>query len=122
VQEGIVGECVTSQKILNIPDAYHHPLFNPKIDRRTGYRTLSILCFPIFDGKQQNPIGAIQLINRFATPKRSAEADVKEGADGWRTISKKDCSKKLRSLNQCLDFFGDKTLQNKHIDLLVENI
>jgi Ca2+-binding EF-hand superfamily protein len=42
--------------------------------------------------------------------------------DGRRTISKKDCSKVLRSLNQCLDFFGDKTLQNKQIDLLVENI
>ena len=30
--------------------------------------------------------------------------------------------KKVAILEQCLDFFGDKTLQNKQIDLLVENI
>ena len=83
VTEGIVGQCVSTGKCLNIPDAYHQPLFNPKIDKRTGYRTLSILCFPIFDGKTRAPIGAIQLINRFAD-KRSGGGGGQGG--GGRTV------------------------------------
>lgn len=37
----------TTGQILNIPDAYAHPLFYRGVDDSTGFRTRNILCFPI---------------------------------------------------------------------------
>ncbi|MFQ3615339.1 MAG: GAF domain-containing protein [Cyanobacteriota bacterium] len=63
LNEGIAGYVATTGKSLNISDAYQHPLFNPSIDRQTGYRTRNILCMPIFD--TQNQVVAIaQLLNK----------------------------------------------------------
>ena len=39
----------TPGKILNIKDAYSHPLFYRGVDNSTGFRTRNILCFPIKD-------------------------------------------------------------------------
>lgn len=36
-------------KLMNIQDAYNHPLFSPVIDKLTGYITRSILCCAIRD-------------------------------------------------------------------------
>ena len=41
---GIAGSCLTSGKVINIPDAYADARFNPEVDLKTGYRTRSILC------------------------------------------------------------------------------
>lgn len=63
LNEGIAGYVATTGKSLNIADAYQHPLFNPSIDRQTGYHTRNILCMPIFD--TQNQVVAIaQLLNK----------------------------------------------------------
>ncbi|CAN0506722.1 unnamed protein product, partial [Discosporangium mesarthrocarpum] len=53
---------------LNIPDAYQLPSsvpykFNQSFDRRTGYRTKSILAIPLAN-KQKEVIGVLQFINR----------------------------------------------------------
>ena len=40
---------VQTGKILNIKDAYSHPLFYRGVDDSTGFKTRSILCFPIKD-------------------------------------------------------------------------
>eukprot|EP00944_MAST-04C_sp_MAST-4C-sp1_P013529 g13529.t1 len=69
LREGVVGECVSAEKVLNIPDAYKYPLFNPKVDRRTGYKTHSILCVPIRGKRKHEVLGAIQLINHFVVEK-----------------------------------------------------
>lgn len=47
--EGIAGHVVQTGKILNIKDAYSHPLFYRGVDDSTGFRTRNILCFPIKD-------------------------------------------------------------------------
>ncbi|NXL68642.1 PDE2A phosphodiesterase, partial [Chordeiles acutipennis] len=44
---GIAGHVATTGKILNIPDAYAHPLFYRGVGGGTGFRTRNILCFPI---------------------------------------------------------------------------
>ena len=36
-------------KLLNIKDAYSHPLFYRGVDEDTGFVTRNILCFPIKD-------------------------------------------------------------------------
>lgn len=45
--QGIAGHVATTGQILNIKDAYSHPLFYRGVDDSTGFRTRNILCFPI---------------------------------------------------------------------------
>lgn len=60
---GIAGECFTLGSAINIPDAYKDARFNPEIDRRTGYRTRSLLCMPIV-AKGGRVIGVMEILNR----------------------------------------------------------
>jgi adenylate cyclase len=62
IDRGISGHVARTGETLSIDDAYQHPLFNPEIDHRTGYRTRSILCAPIRN-KRREVIGVLSLIN-----------------------------------------------------------
>lgn len=62
---GVAGHVARTGEYLNIPDAYGHSLFNPEIDRQTGYFTRNILCMPIFDTKQQ-VVAVVQLLNKLS--------------------------------------------------------
>lgn len=62
--EGLVGHVIQRQKELIIKDAYKDVRFNPKIDQQTGYRTVSVLCLPIFN-REGEIIGAYQAINKL---------------------------------------------------------
>ncbi len=46
---GIAGACATSRQLINIPDAYADARFNREVDKRTGYKTKSILAIPLVD-------------------------------------------------------------------------
>ncbi|HEY7302901.1 MAG TPA: ATP-binding cassette domain-containing protein [Bryobacteraceae bacterium] len=63
VSTGIAGSVARTGQTLNIPDPYSHPDFNRDVDRRTGYRTRSILCMPVFD-RNKNVIAVAQLLNK----------------------------------------------------------
>lgn len=60
---GIAGWVAANRSTLNIRDAYEDPRFNAEVDRRTGYRTKTILCGPVFSLKGE-VIGVIQVINK----------------------------------------------------------
>lgn len=61
--KGIAGYVAATGDTLNIPDAYLDPRFNPEIDRKTGFRTQTILCMPMRN-KDENIIGVLQLLNK----------------------------------------------------------
>jgi adenylate cyclase len=65
MDRGIAGQVATSGQLLNIADAYEHPLFNREIDQKTGYRTRTLLCVPL-----RNPAGEVlgvtQVVNKRA--------------------------------------------------------
>ncbi|NXT25428.1 PDE2A phosphodiesterase, partial [Syrrhaptes paradoxus] len=65
--QGIAGHVATTGKILNIPDAYAHPLFYRGVDDSTGFRTRNILCFPI-KNESQEVIGVAELVNKINGP------------------------------------------------------
>ncbi len=46
---GIAGYVAKSGETVNIQDAYSDPRFDPSTDKKTGYRTRSVLCMPIFE-------------------------------------------------------------------------
>ena len=60
---GIAGECFTAGAPINIPDAYADPRFNPEVDRRTGYKTNSMLCMPITT-QRGHRVGVMQILNK----------------------------------------------------------
>ncbi|XP_043476114.1 cGMP-dependent 3',5'-cyclic phosphodiesterase-like isoform X3 [Leptopilina heterotoma] len=63
LNQGIAGHVATSGKLLNIRNAYSHPLFYRGIDDVTGFKTRNILCFPIRD--EERIIGVAQLCNKM---------------------------------------------------------
>ena len=61
--DSIVGYVAFTSETLNIPDAYRDTRFDKSADTRTGYRTHSILCMPVFDSSGRI-MGVTQLINK----------------------------------------------------------
>eukprot|EP00891_Asterochloris_glomerata_P009654 jgi/Astpho2/9654/Aster-x1594 len=64
---GVAGRVAETGTSMNIPDAYSCDLFNPGIDRKTGFRTRNILCVPISD-MSGNHVAVIQALNKKASP------------------------------------------------------
>ncbi|KAG7203775.1 hypothetical protein KM043_013797 [Ampulex compressa] len=63
IGQGIAGHVATTGKLLNIRNAYEHPLFYRGIDKVTGFNTRNILCFPIRD--ENGIVGVAQLCNKM---------------------------------------------------------
>ena len=63
IGKGISGHVAKTGKSLNIKDAYSDPRFNPEVDKKSGYRTRSILCVPVFD-KVNQVIAVLQILNK----------------------------------------------------------
>ena len=61
--EGIAGDVARTRLVENIPDVYADPRFNPEFDKRTGYRTRSILSMPLIGGHDEL-VGVIQVLNK----------------------------------------------------------
>ncbi len=60
---GIAGTVAQTGEVVNIPDAYADARFNPEPDRITGYRTRSLLTFPM-TGQGGRVIGVFQVVNK----------------------------------------------------------
>ena len=61
---GLAGHVLKTGETINIKDAYTDPRFNPDVDKKTGYRTKTILCMPIKNFNQEI-IGVFQVLNKF---------------------------------------------------------
>lgn len=67
-EQSISGYCALTGKIIDVPDMYNIPpdapySFNSSFDKKTGYKTISTLTFPLItaDGRI---LGVIQVINK----------------------------------------------------------
>src|SRR4051812_19372019 len=60
---GIVGTCARTRAIINVPECYADPRFDPSTDQRTGYRTRCLLTLPLVDHKGVL-VGVMQLLNK----------------------------------------------------------
>jgi len=59
---GLAGYAAKNGETLNIADVNKDPRFNADFDRSSGYKTKSMICFPIKNNKEEI-IGVLQLIN-----------------------------------------------------------
>ncbi len=62
--KGLAGHVLQTGETINIRDAYTDKRFNPEVDKKTGYRTKTILCMPIKNFNQEI-IGVFQVLNKF---------------------------------------------------------
>jgi HD-GYP domain-containing protein (c-di-GMP phosphodiesterase class II) len=61
--KGISGYVATTGQVLNIPDAYKDPRFNPDIDKKTGYKTENMLTMPLRN-INGHILGVFQVLNK----------------------------------------------------------
>lgn len=59
--QGIAGWVAQTGEPLVVADAYQDPRFNPEPDKKSGFRTKSILCVPL--KMQERILGIVQVIN-----------------------------------------------------------
>jgi len=62
---GIAGHVAMTGETINIEDAYADSRFNPDVDKRSGYRTRSMLCMPLRNDAGE-VMGVMQVLNKLA--------------------------------------------------------
>ncbi|GAB4179649.1 MAG: hypothetical protein Kow00108_15760 [Calditrichia bacterium] len=60
---GVAGWVAKEGKMVNISDAYQDNRFNPEVDKKSGYRTESILCVPV-KARNGRVIAVMQVLNK----------------------------------------------------------
>lgn len=61
--KGIVGECVRTRQVINVPDCYADARFNRDVDKKTGYRTHCLMTIPLV-GHDDSLEGVLQVLNK----------------------------------------------------------
>jgi len=61
---GFAGECASTGKVMNIPDAYANPKFDPKFDKENDFKTKQVLVAPVTD-REGKHVGVLQAINHI---------------------------------------------------------
>jgi len=75
IDSGIVGSSITNEKRIIIDNVYNDESFNPDIDKKTGYKTKSMMVMPMFDYDDEI-IGAFQVINNRGEKAAFSEEDM----------------------------------------------
>ncbi|EMY15911.1 stage II sporulation protein E [Leptospira weilii str. Ecochallenge] len=70
IGQGIAGWVAKEKKPIILEDAYSDSRFNPSWDQKTGYRTRSLVCVPLFI--ESKIIGTLEILNK--TQNRSFDA------------------------------------------------
>lgn len=115
--EGVAGYVAKTGELVNLADAYKNPLFDPKIDKLTEYKTCSALCIPLKD-KDFKVIGALQALNKKGKGTFSFN-------DEWLFKSYGNCAANAISMVLSGDEIGLDAKAKKNVEmfgLTVENI
>lgn len=65
IGRGIAGTVAATGETINIADAYKDKRFNPEPDRLSGYKTKTLLTFPM-TGNDGRVIGVFQVVNKLS--------------------------------------------------------
>jgi len=72
---GIIGSSITDSENIIIDDVYQDERFNPNIDKKTGYKTKSMLVMPMSNSDNEI-IGAFQVINNTSNKGKFDDRDM----------------------------------------------
>lgn len=65
---GLAGWVAASGEPLHIKNAYADQRFNPEVDKKSGYRTRSVLVWPVRAPRGDAVVGVIQVLNKRTGP------------------------------------------------------
>lgn len=101
---GIAGTVGETGAAVNIPDAYRDSRFNPEFDKKTGFRTRSILCVPM-KNLHGEILGVIQVLNKHDGSFDAGDETLLTAlaAQAAVTIENADLYRKLNELNLSLE-------------------
>jgi signal transduction histidine kinase len=120
--QGIAGSVASTKKVARIDDAYSDPRFDRSVDKRSGFRTRSILCAPIFDSRKKL-LGVIQVLNRLGGPFDSSDEEMLEALGSQIAIALENSNlyrlveNKARALEKAKD---EVEQRNTELDLLYQ--
>jgi len=60
---GLVGACARTRQMINVPDCYADPRFDPGVDKVSSYHTRCMLTLPLVDHKGVL-VGVMQVLNK----------------------------------------------------------
>eukprot|EP00743_Colponemidia_sp_Colp-15_P004168 GILK01004497.1.p1 GENE.GILK01004497.1~~GILK01004497.1.p1 ORF type:complete len:1128 (-),score=222.57 GILK01004497.1:290-3673(-) len=81
---GIAGFVAQTGMVVNQPNVYSDPRFNPEVDKRTGYVTRNMLCAPL-KSSAGAVIGVMQVVNK--RPQRSPSTAKLSSSDLKKSMS-----------------------------------
>jgi len=61
---GIAGTVAATGEVLDIPDAYSDPRFEPRFDQKLQYQTRDLFALPVYN-RHGDIVGVLQLLNRL---------------------------------------------------------
>lgn len=123
---GIAGQVALTGEIINIPDAYADPRFNREVDKKTGYRTRSILCMPMKDAGGKI-IGVFQILNKVSGAFTAADeqllgAFASQAAVAVKNAMLNDEIRKRMEVSETLLKVMKSVASELHIDELLKKI
>jgi Nif-specific regulatory protein len=71
---GIAGHVAMTGEVVNVDDAYEHPLFYKEVDLETGYRTRTLLAIPVRNSRGE-VIGVSEAVNKIKGRFTSEDAE-----------------------------------------------
>jgi phosphoserine phosphatase len=60
--QGLLGECLRTRALINVPDCYADPRFDRSVDRASGFRTRGMMTLPLI-GYDDQLVGVLQVVN-----------------------------------------------------------
>ena len=67
LDKGLVGTCAKTGEIIIVNNAYEDERFCQDVDKKTGFTTKTVLCYPLKNLEEQI-VGVLQLINKNNAP------------------------------------------------------
>lgn len=108
---GVAGWVASNKQMLNIKNAYHDVRFNSDVDKKTGFRTRTILCHPVLSSANQM-LGVIQMVNKKKTQGHKVGLVKKKGYQSlYEHFSTKDeevLSKCCSEVSKALEYIYSK--------------
>jgi len=89
--EGIAGWVAQNREPLLIEDCYNDPRFNPDFDKKSNFRTKSMICVPMIH--KEKLIGVIQVIN-----KKSGDVFIERDLNIFRILASQ-CAVSIENTN-----------------------
>ncbi|MCC6808324.1 MAG: GAF domain-containing sensor histidine kinase [Deltaproteobacteria bacterium] len=120
--QGIAGWVAESKKLVRIDDAYADDRFDPSVDKRSGFRTHSILCAPIFDSRR-HLLGVIQVLNKIGGPFDGSDEEMLSALSSQIAIALENSNlyRLLEKKAQALERAKQEAEQsNRELDLLYQ--